>query len=529
MVSNNYFQMSQYTRSSLILYRIPEVVFVIVTGGVAVALAYSGRVIPPNRMTIPDISFPSNSGFVTVQNPTNSYPINLDGNICFPSDIYSCISLKESGASLTAGCCTALYDVNIDPTQTISSPFVIFLGIIIPFIVFIIRAAMWRLYISRQWSPPSEAYIATPCSPYYLIRGALFSVISVPPVTLNILIHLYRNSARKGSSAWTSSIDSRQQNSRNINNQLERERLNGALDMDINEECRYEIIDSNGNTIKTRTAGGEEDGRDRDIELSDRERGGGGGERGREYDPSPPQSSDVLNESFLGNNKSLGTITMTATPASFPLQQMFWLLLTYEPSFSLAIASAFQAIICLGLKRYVGAPRPNYFALSTWASIFPLDRLKDAQSARFSFPSGHSATAAAGLGLLIMVLLRDIKKLKRKYKQIISNTNNCNKNNNINNNIMNTNVNSTRSEDQQETKICSNTGDIIYMIVIFSLLIMLSVCLILWVGGSRIRDYYHFAPDVIGTYVLRICICICICAYLSLSASLCHSVPLSVT
>ena len=487
---SNFCQLSQYTRSSLILFRIPEVVFAIVTGGVAIALAYSGRVIPSNRMTIPDISFVGSTGSSSVQNPTYSYPIKLDGHNCFPSDIYSCIRAKQAGDPMTAGCCATLYDVNIDPTQTVANPFLIFLGIIIPFIVFIIRAALWRLYISRQWSLPSEAHIATPCSLYYSVRGALFSIISVPPATLDILIHLHRNSTRNVSTAWTSSSEYRKQKFRDISIYQQRDRIACAHDVDANDESRYEIIDSNGNTIKTRAARNEDVRDVRDIEVCDRER------CRRDDDPSPPQSSDVLNESFLGNN-SLGISTITPT-ASTPLQQMFWLLLIYEPSVSLAIASAFQGIICLGLKRYVGAPRPNYYALSAWASIYPdpADRFKDLQSARFSFPSGHAATAAAGLGILILVLLKDVKKLRRKCKQMISNPND------INNLNLNLNSNFASKGDQEDLKRNANTTDAVYLMILFSLLIMLSVCLIFWIGGSRIKDYYHFAPDVIGKSIL---------------------------
>ena len=481
---SNFFQLSQYARSSLILFRIPEVVFAVITGGVVIALAYSGRIIPSNRMTIPDISFAGSGGPFSVQNPTNSYPINLDGHTCFPSDIYSCIGAKQAGSPLSAGCCATLYDVNVYPTQTVANPSVIFLGIIIPFIVFIIRAAVWRLYMSRLWSLPSEAHIATPCSLYYSIRGVLFAIISVQPVTLNILFHVHRNSTRKDSPAWTSSSEYRKQKSSGNSVYQKRDMMAGAHDVDANDESRYEIIDSNGNTIKTRVTRSEDLRDVRDIDVSDRERGG------RKYDPSPPQSCDILNESFLGN-KSLGILATTPT-ASSPLQQMFWLLLVYEPSVSLAIASAFQAIICLGLKRYVGAPRPNYYALSTWASLYPSDRYKDLQSSRYSFPSGHAATAAAGLGILILVLLKDVKELRRKCKQMMSNSNDIN-----NLNLILTS-NFAAREDQQDLKYNPNCADAVCLMILFSLLIMLSVCLIFWIGGSRIKDYYHFAPDVIG-------------------------------
>lgn len=461
-------QMSAYTRSSLVLYRIPEVIFILAAGGVAVALAYSGRVIPPNRMTIPDITYTVNGVSYSVNNPTNSYPIKLNGFTCVASDLYACIAIKEGGGTLPDGCCTALYDINIDPFQTVTNAFDIFLGIIIPFIVFIVRAYMWRVYITRKCSLSPVAHVAPTCSSYFSPYGWFSYIFSVTPMLFDHLIKLHGRGGG-GNGGYTENRRGKRSRVDNFQESPSEQRLETANDGEISDDARYEIIDSQGNAITKHRVEGREgrkgrEGREgRDIELA---------ERG--------EISDVLNESFLDKN--------AVTTSASPLQHMFWLLLLYEPSFALAVSSAFQAIIVLGLKRYVGAPRPNYYALVAWTSVYVSDRAKDAASARFSFPSGHSATAAGGLGVLILVLLRDIKHLKRRYDRAAMSSGYS---------PIPSNPNATRIEDIDSI---SNVTDTVIMIVIFTLLVMLSVCLVIWIGGSRIKDYYHFAPDVIGTF-----------------------------
>ena len=453
------------------------------------ALAYSGSVIPSNRMNIPETVY---NGEI-IQNLVNSYPITLDGFSCLSKDLNACIALKASGTALTSGCCTALYDISIDPIQTITSPLVIFIGVIIPFIVFIIRSAVWRIYISRKSSSTSVSHINPSCSTYFSPRYIFLWLFSVAPETLEVLyrLHYFGDSGGIISNNWDSSGDVRKQKrSLKVDPDHYQQEGGNIIGMegagDGNDESRYEILDSHGNTIKSHRV---EDRRDvRDGDVGDRV------ERG-EYDSSP-QSNDVLHESFLRDSVDA---TAAITPPPSPLQHMFWLLLLYEPSFALAVSSIAQAIICLGLKRYVGEPRPNYYALTAWSSVYPSDRMKEAESARMSFPSGHAATAAGGLVLLILVLLTDIKYLRRKHKRMRASSTY------IGTGSVGTGTGTGPGiEEPNDERHCSHLTDTVFIITFFSLLIFLSVCLVLWVGGSRIKDYFHFPGDVVGASRLNL-------------------------
>lgn len=139
------------------------------------------------------------------------------------------------------------------------------------------------------------------------------------------------------------------------------------------------------------------------------------------------------------------------------------------------------------IKLYVRRKRPNFYALCG----FDIQQLKctatpDSQikEATFSFPSGHSSLACTGMTYLVWFLLATILIVTPSSRIILP----CCRNNN--NNI-------SRRRDKLSTATCS----------IQKRFLCVFVCIIpwgyaVWVGTSRIVDYWHHPSDVIAGLLL---------------------------
>mmetsp|Transcript_18847 Transcript_18847/g.24338 ORF Transcript_18847/g.24338 Transcript_18847/m.24338 type:complete len:358 (+) Transcript_18847:39-1112(+) len=113
------------------------------------------------------------------------------------------------------------------------------------------------------------------------------------------------------------------------------------------------------------------------------------------------------------------------------------------------------------LKHFVGYPRPDYYALLAYADLHGADGVIG--FANRSFPSGHSSESMFGMSFITFLLLDDLKRL----------------------------FTNSRTAAQS----CS---------VPLHLLALLPICLALYVGATRIRDYYHFPADVIAGFLIGI-------------------------
>ena len=136
----------------------------------------------------------------------------------------------------------------------------------------------------------------------------------------------------------------------------------------------------------------------------------------------------------------------------------FWILRIWEAILGLLCASMYQMFTINMFKEFIRAPRPIYYALQLWSSIDKISRAEFLGTSTRSFPSGHSGTAASGLGYIICLTLRDAYNI-RDNSPIVS-------------------------------SILGQTCT------------LLLFCVVIWVGATRVTDYWHFQHDVITGWTI---------------------------
>jgi membrane-associated phospholipid phosphatase len=139
------------------------------------------------------------------------------------------------------------------------------------------------------------------------------------------------------------------------------------------------------------------------------------------------------------------------SPRTFPY--IYWCLIIWENIIGLIITLLFEEIITISFKSMVGEPRPIFYSLKYWSEIHKTLRYDFFTNCYKSFPSGHSSSAAAGFGYIACIGFNDSLVFFRK------------------------------------------------MPLLSRISFMLAVCSVtfaLWVGASRIIDYWHFQWDVLG-------------------------------
>jgi membrane-associated phospholipid phosphatase len=152
-----------------------------------------------------------------------------------------------------------------------------------------------------------------------------------------------------------------------------------------------------------------------------------------------------------------GFSSRVASSSAIPyLNYKFWFFMYFESIVFLIFSSTYQTVVMEYIKVSVGAPRPIYHALNIWAAV-TRDRLGWRLEAHRSFPSGHSATTSSGMGAVILLLLSDAYLLRDHYPTA--------------------------------AKVVAHLSVIPFAIT-------------LYVGITRIRDYWHFPIDVAVGWVI---------------------------
>eukprot|EP01041_Mallomonas_annulata_P009107 gene9107-18872_t len=142
----------------------------------------------------------------------------------------------------------------------------------------------------------------------------------------------------------------------------------------------------------------------------------------------------------------------------YKVNNFYWFYIFWDAFIGLCASAVLQQAICFFLKETVAAPRPVYYALKIWASVHSSQREHFMNTATRSFPSGHSSLSMATLGYTALILFNDAYSFLQENNPFIAKT-------------------------------------IAYMgISIFSISI--------WIGSTRIVDYWHFAVDVVAGWGL---------------------------
>lgn len=161
----------------------------------------------------------------------------------------------------------------------------------------------------------------------------------------------------------------------------------------------------------------------------------------------------LLSSSHLALRSEVGDNPRIVSTARLSLPKNYWLLLVLENVVGLLWALLIQWVVVDIFKLIIGAPRPIFYSLQYWSDLVPTLRAGLARNTHLSFPSGHSSTAASGMGYLFCIFLEDAEYL-RGVREVLSR-----------------------------------------FLRLASLLCLLYPC---WVGATRITDYWHFYWDVIG-------------------------------
>lgn len=90
----------------------------------------------------------------------------------------------------------------------------------------------------------------------------------------------------------------------------------------------------------------------------------------------------------------------------------FWFLCFWDQYVSLFVAAVFAGVVTNYSKLLIGAPRPIYFALKIYSSIYSADRESLDFTSDTSFISGHASSAATVLSYVAILLLADIRYIR---------------------------------------------------------------------------------------------------------------------
>ena len=133
------------------------------------------------------------------------------------------------------------------------------------------------------------------------------------------------------------------------------------------------------------------------------------------------------------------------------------------------------------VKKLTGRPRPNFFALTHWQQYDasgewgpgPDASASDIREAYQSFVSGHTSLSFAGLLFLAHFLFQQLSPLSPLH------------------------IAHSITVDRRRLSQLSRINNLPSLFIPF-----LPVALAMWIGLTRIVDYYHFCEDVLGGAVL---------------------------
>mmetsp|Transcript_31806 Transcript_31806/g.49917 ORF Transcript_31806/g.49917 Transcript_31806/m.49917 type:complete len:370 (-) Transcript_31806:44-1153(-) len=130
------------------------------------------------------------------------------------------------------------------------------------------------------------------------------------------------------------------------------------------------------------------------------------------------------------------------------------------------------------VKNYVGYPRPNYYALLAYADLH--DNAGARAAANRSFPSGHSSESMGGMAFLALTLLVDLRVLGLAGRGLVAPAPAPGAGAKAGPPVV----------DRGVVQPCSALAAYALALAPFGVAI--------FVGASRVRDYFHFPADVLA-------------------------------
>jgi len=152
---------------------------------------------------------------------------------------------------------------------------------------------------------------------------------------------------------------------------------------------------------------------------------------------------------FVYDSKQYSSIASTA-------DKRFWILAFWDNIVALLAASVFAALLTNYAKQLIGSPRPCYYALQIYSSLYS-SRAELEDTSNTSFVSGHAASSATVLGYELVAFLADIQYFR----------------------------------DHQPSVVFAVTQ-----------LMLVPITLVAWIGYCRIKDCWHFEADVVGGWLI---------------------------
>ena len=454
------FEISTFVRGICRNFRFSDVLIATVISWIVTTLTLNTI---PNTLIIPE--------FEGAPNPTYSYPLRFGAHLCSLKVIEDCIrGFNKGDIDGHDLCCSIIHDKDEEPSETVADWSLVLLTLWIPLFLLVLRGFLWRKITMFQLNQRSSKMVAYPS----LSLRASRSHSSFEPLIR---------------SAWDPSIG------------------------------------SSGSNELTHA----------DQSLNSLEGGG--------FALPADGASDRLLEQPMQNVKTDEVSQLSGRYVDVTTF-IFWSAFVWEGVSGCLVSSAYQAILCIVFKWYVGEPRPIYYALKAWASIYPVERYHLGRSSHMSFPSGHSSTATGSLIYVALLLAFDALQLQRSLAAGVWSSSSSSSPSstaepmgitlNVPSQFMplgsddmadetgsNSKSSPTTAQHRRAASFAGSSpalpvlkysllpaclrggggGSCTWINITVRVMAHISILLVglaVWIGATRIRDYWHFPHDVLG-------------------------------
>lgn len=449
--------------------------------------------------------------YSAANNTLFAYPIRLDGVYCWPDTLHHC-SIDQSyydSSSDKGSCCSSLYSKSSTPYEEVSDSMVVFLSIGLPIIFLTLRLFLWRCFLNDllrnckvvlrsddSWRNHSAT---KQVSQYMQSSQSEYGTGEEPGSIYNSKDS--RQSAVGDSELlnWPSSQSFRifpvqssnnrkyaQVNSHLLENQSIWKYCYSICCLYGDQDPISDELIRNGHDIEADNPSELEPVYDDKKKASQQTRFPCSGDYNVYYSSYHSAWLRYVCSCCRIQRHTYAATEYLDMPYTtiYRISNVFWLHIYWNSIISLILSFVLQLLIVGYLKEKVSAPRPIFYALNIFSTIHSDIRSYASSTSHRSFPSGHSSCIAACMGYFALVLMKDA----------------------VDFNSFNKLTNGSRNG--------PHVGHILISRMAI-LAAMGSLVLILWVGATRIRDYWHFANDVIGGWLIGAVIAVSVYVFMT--------------